>query len=87
MAAYVFQGIKLSTQRCVTMRYEFDGKYNAVPILTLNDLKKEYIIDREFERKGWFYERCMSLTFIPKEKWNEVKARLVFTDISHLEVF
>lgn len=85
MACSVFEGIEISRHRCVTMRYEIDGKFNAIPVLTTNDFKKEHILDREFQAKGWFYERCMSLIPYPKEKWSEIKARLVFTDVSHLE--
>ena len=85
MACSVFEGIKISKHRAVTMRYKVKDVWEAIPILTINDFKKEYILDREFQAKGWFYERCMSLIPYPKEKWPDIEARLVFTDVSHID--
>ena len=86
MAASVFEGITIEKHRAVTLRYQVDGVWEAIPVLTINNFKKEYILDREFQKKGWLYERCMSCTVYPKEKWPEINARLVFTEISHIEV-
>lgn len=86
MALSVFEGITIEKYRVVVLRYQVDGTWNAVPVLTINDFKKEYIIEREFNRKGWFYERCMSCTLYTKERWPEMNARLTFSDISHMEV-
>lgn len=86
MANYVFEGIKLSRNRVIILKYKVDGVWEATPVLTINDFKKEYIFDREFQKKGWFYERCMSCTRQPKEKWDQMETRLVFTHISHIEL-
>lgn len=86
MANSVFEGISISTSRAVTLRYKVNGYWESIPVLTLNNFKKEYIIGREFEAKGWFYERCMSCIPYPKEKWPEIEARLVFTNISHINL-
>ena len=85
MANSVLEGITISTNRVITLHYKADGECRATPVVTTNNFKKEYIFDREFQKKGWFYERCMSCTNFPKEKWSEMDARLVFTDISHID--
>ena len=86
MANSVFEGINISTVRAITLRYKVDGYWEAIPILTINNFRKEYILDKEFKAKGWFYERCMSCIPYPKEKWPEIDARLVFTNINHINI-